>query len=279
MRFGLIAGALVVGGYLFSRLVSLGEAEDVGTAVTGEEVMHLHGIGLNPADGRVYLATHAGVLRISRDGEAVRVADRYQDTMGFTIIGPDQFLGSGHPDLREDLPSRLGLIRSDDAGQSWKSISLSKEADLHALTVVDDWLYAADATTKRLIRSSDEGRTWETLAEVDLSALAVSPDRRWLLGAASDGTPLRSDDGGESWTEVDGPDLTAITWDPELGPIGAASDGTIYASDDGRAWSAVGELSGENPVLTAVDGELIAATDGAVISRSSDGGLTWTQEP
>jgi hypothetical protein len=33
---------------------------------------------------------------------AARVADIYQDTMGFTVIGPDHFLGSGHPsNLRE----------------------------------------------------------------------------------------------------------------------------------------------------------------------------------
>lgn len=279
MRFGVIAVALAVGGYVFSRLATLGETKSVGSEVSAGEVVHLHGIGLNPVDGRVYLATHTGVLRVGRDGTAVRLADRYQDTMGFTITGPDQFLGSGHPDLREDLPQRLGLIRSDDAGQSWKSISLSKEADLHALAAVDDWLYAADATTKRLLRSNDGGRTWETLAEVDLSAVAVSPDRRRLVGAAPDGTPFRSDDGGKSWADVDGPQLTAVTWDPELGPIGSASDGTVYASDDGSAWSAVGGLPGENPVLTAVDGELIAATDGAVISRSSDGGRTWTREP
>jgi hypothetical protein len=35
---------------------------------------------------------------------AERLGDRYQDTMGFTIVGPNRFLGSGHPDLRDDLP-------------------------------------------------------------------------------------------------------------------------------------------------------------------------------
>ena len=278
-RLGAIAAALVVGGVVFARLVTLGEAESVGSPVGPDEVVHLHGIGLNPADGRVYLATHTGLLRVNRDGGAVRLADRYQDTMGFTITGPDEFIGSGHPDLREGLPSRLGLIRSDDAGQSWKSVSLSDEADLHALVAVKDGLYAADATTQRLIRSKDGGRSWQTLADVDLIALAVAPDTRRLVGAAPDGTPLRSDDGGESWTKADGPALTAVTWDDDLGPVGAASDGTVYASKDGRAWSPVGELPGQDPVLTAVDGELIAATDGAVISRSSDGGRTWTTTP
>ena len=107
----------------------------------------------------------------------------------------------------------------------------------------------------------------------------MSPDTRQLVGTAPDGTALRSEDGGESWTPVDGPGLVSLTWDAGLGPIGSAADGTIYASEDGGSWSAVGELPGENPVLTAVDGELIAATHGAVISRSSDGGRTWTTTP
>jgi hypothetical protein len=36
MYFGLSAGALLAGGYVLSRLVSLGQAENVGTAVTDE---------------------------------------------------------------------------------------------------------------------------------------------------------------------------------------------------------------------------------------------------
>jgi hypothetical protein len=36
--------------------------------------------------------------------------------MGFTIVGPNRFLGSGHPDLRDDLPPLLGLIESTNRG-------------------------------------------------------------------------------------------------------------------------------------------------------------------
>jgi hypothetical protein len=56
---------------------------------------HVHGLDLNPGDGRVYAATHFGVFRLDPNGPH-RVADRYQDTMGFTIAAPDVFLG-GHP--------------------------------------------------------------------------------------------------------------------------------------------------------------------------------------
>jgi hypothetical protein len=71
----------------------LAAAEDPG-------VVHVHGLGINPRDGRLYAATHTGLFVIA-DGTATRVSDRLQDTMGFTVVGSDQFLGSGHPDFRD----------------------------------------------------------------------------------------------------------------------------------------------------------------------------------
>ncbi|MBW3550306.1 MAG: alanine:cation symporter family protein [Proteobacteria bacterium] len=38
---------------------------------------------------------------------AERIGDRRQDTMGFTVVGPRRYLGSGHPDLRDELPPLL----------------------------------------------------------------------------------------------------------------------------------------------------------------------------
>jgi hypothetical protein len=49
---------------------------------------HVHGLGVDPADGVLYAATHFGLWRIPEQGQATRVADRYQDTMGFTVVGP-----------------------------------------------------------------------------------------------------------------------------------------------------------------------------------------------
>ena len=71
---------------------------------------HVHGLlGIDPADGTLYAAGHFGVFRIDEDGIATRIADRWQDTMAFTVTGPGTFLASGHPDVRENLPPHLGL--------------------------------------------------------------------------------------------------------------------------------------------------------------------------
>jgi hypothetical protein len=108
-------------------------------AVTDPPPEHVHGLGINPADGALFIATHTGLFRMEAGSDsAERVGELLQDTMGFAVVGPDRFLGSGHPDLRSDLPPLLGLIRSGDGGLTWDSVSLLGEADFHALRVDGD---------------------------------------------------------------------------------------------------------------------------------------------
>src|SRR3712207_2390347 len=92
--------------------------------VTGDPgPVHVHGLGINPRDGALFIATHTGLFRAGPDeSKASRVGGRYQDTMGFTVVGPDRFLGSGHPDGRDGEPPFLGLIQSTDAGRTWDSV-------------------------------------------------------------------------------------------------------------------------------------------------------------
>ena len=94
------------------------------------EMEHIHGIGVDPEDGAVYAGTHYGLFRIV-DGRATRVADRVQDFMGFTVVGPEHFLASGHPGEGQGGPGSVGLIESDDAGETWQELSLSGEADFY----------------------------------------------------------------------------------------------------------------------------------------------------
>ncbi len=116
---GLLVGALlavigvVVAGVLLWSSSGKETAEIfAGVPFADPGPVHVHGLGINPADGSLFIATHTGLFRVGKDSQkAVRVAARYQDTMGFSIVGPNRFLGSGHPDAREQkLPPLLGLI-------------------------------------------------------------------------------------------------------------------------------------------------------------------------
>jgi hypothetical protein len=83
--------------------------------------------------------------------------------MGFTVTGPDDFLGSGHPDGRDRLPPFLGLIRSVDAGRSWEPVSLLGRRDFHVLEAAGRRIYGfgTDFETRRagLLVSDDAGRS------------------------------------------------------------------------------------------------------------------------
>ncbi len=58
---------------------------------------HVHGLGVNPADESLFVATHTGLFRAANDDTRLeRVGRSRQDTMGFTVTAPDTFLGSGH---------------------------------------------------------------------------------------------------------------------------------------------------------------------------------------
>ena len=90
---------------------SPGLSQVAGTS-TDVGMEHVHGLRVDPADGTLYAATHFGLFRVPENGEAERVADRHQDTTGFTVAGPRTFLGSGHPDSQVD-PTLLDAPGAD----------------------------------------------------------------------------------------------------------------------------------------------------------------------
>lgn len=244
-------------------------------------VAHVHGLGVNPGDGSLYVATHAGTFRIPGQGQAERVGESYQDTMGFTVAGPDRFFGSGHPDvpsLRAGQPSLLGLIESTDAGKTWTSVSLSGEADFHALAFAHGRVYGWDSTSGRFM-VSDDLTTWDSRSALQLFDFAVDPAAPDHVVAASPEGLLDSVDGGRTWRAVDSPGLAALSWDPEMGLWGIEPDGAVHRREQtGAAWQHVGDLPGQPEAMLARDGALYAAAlqdDTTGIYRSDDGGGTW----
>jgi hypothetical protein len=243
-------------------------------------LVHVHGLGVNPRDGGLYVATHTGLF-VVRDGTASRVGDRYQDTMGFTVAGPDRFLGSGHPDLRDrelqafGKPPLLGLVESRDAGRTWRSLSLLGEADFHALVAAHGRVWGADATSGRVLVSSDQHR-WQVLASQPLASLAVSPiDPDVLLGVGEQGL-VHSRDGGRGWQPLAGPPLVLVSWIDPAAAWGATADGQVYRSTDaGRSWSLAGKAGGQPAaLLAAASGLYVALHDGRIL-RSADQARTW----
>lgn len=205
---------------------------------------HVHGLGVNSADGLLYAATHFGVFAVAEDGTATRVSSA-QDTMGFTVIGPDTFLGSGHPDFSEDDEPLLGLIESTDAGRTWEPLSLRGQADFHALRAAHGKVWGYDSTSGTLMSTADR-RTWEGLSRLPLRDFAVSPADPGVLLATAEQGPVRSTDGGRTWQPVEGaPPLVVLAWPRQDVLHGADTSGGVHLSADGGAtWSRQGDAGG-----------------------------------
>jgi BNR/Asp-box repeat len=201
--------------------------------------------------------------------------------MGFTIVGPNRFLGSGHPDPNEarekNLPALLGLIESTDAGESWQPISLLGEADFHVLRSTGQRVYGYDASNDRLLVSSDRGRGWNELQRpAPLVDLAVDPsDGRRVLATTEDGL-FESRDGGKTWNRV-GKAVGLLAWPTPEHLYLVAGDGQVYASGDGaRRLEHRGEIGGQPAAfLAASASDLYVALHDGTIERSRDGGASW----
>jgi hypothetical protein len=269
---------------LAAVLAACGDDQDeTQPPVADPGLIHVHGLGRNPADGSLMVATHTGLFRATAEGaNPVRVAGRYQDTMGFTVVGPDHFLGSGHPaNLRED-PAFLGLIESRDAGNQWRPISLRGEVDFHVLEAQGETVYGfgSDFETRepRFLRSEDGGRSWERLTPPEpLTGLAIDPRDPRRIVALGEQRGYVSRDGGSTWRPRDVPG-GLVTWTPEVGLVAADFRGVIRQTDDPMGeWEEVGRLGGSPAALEGVDDELLAATHEARVLSSRDGGASWEE--
>jgi hypothetical protein len=273
IRCGLAAAVLTL------AVAACGQQEAPSSADPG--IGHVHGVGVDPSDGAVYVAAHYGLFKVTGADTAQRVAGRIADHMGFTVIGPKTFLASGHPgEADASTPPHLGLIRTADAGAIWTTVSEGGSADFHALQLAGDTLYAYDSQTGRVRSSADQGATWtQGAAEkvVDLAASAARPER--LYATTQDGVRV-SGDKGQKFAPVPGaPTLTHLDAPDAETLIGTDVEERIQVSTDaGATWRAPGgSLPGQASAFTAVDGKrLLAATEDGAIHQSDDGGVSFS---
>ena len=151
----------------------------------------------------------------------------------------------------------------------------------------------AGTCTRGLARSTDGGKTWEPLDELDhvsINAFAVAPDG--VLLAATSGGLARSDDDARTWELVDDEPVYAVLPRGTDRPAGVTTyrllqrpDGGVLAGTDGagvlvldgEVWKPTG-LRGTIVYSLAIgaDGVILAGTRGDGVFRSVDDGATWT---
>lgn len=246
--------------------------------------IHVHGLGVNPQDGALFIATHTGLFRAAEGEErAKRVAGRYQDTMGFSVVGRDRFLGSGHPDGREGLPPFLGLIESRDAGENWRPVSLQGKRDFHVLEASGSRIYGfgSDFESREadLLVSDDGGRRWVRRPTPEgLLSLAIDPGDRDHVIVSGEKQMYESRDAGRSWRPVGDGDPAMVAWPVRERLFAVANSGAVsLSSDGGREWQEVGQVGGQPAAFESVSArELYVALHNGRVKRSLDAGASWS---
>jgi DNA-binding beta-propeller fold protein YncE len=240
---------------------------------------HVHGLGVNPADGAVFVASHNGLFRAAPgDPQARLVGTAGKDVMGFSIVGPNRFLGSGHPGAGEDLPASLGLILSTDAGRTFRPVSLLGQADFHVLRASGNRVYGFDSSTGRFLASRDGGQTWAELPEPPgtLVDVAIDPRNADRLIASTDSGLSASSDGGRRWRRL-GAQIALVAWAAPERLFILDSEGQVaVSSDGGRSFRPTGHVPGEPAAFAAAGNDLYVALADNRIMRSGDGGASWS---
>jgi hypothetical protein len=278
-RFALFALAVAI-------LASGCGSGDASTVARAGDLGHIHDLVLE-ADGDLLVASHTGLYRIERTDHAVLVGDEQHDLMAMAAQA-DTLIASGHPNLLmeryqvEGRPPFLGLVRSNDSGESWEIVDLLGDADFHALAPTPTGLFAAE-TTGRIWFLDETSGQWSQLGEVEARDLAVNPaDPTQQLAPDYDAGVWASNDGAVTWTRLDtAPPLIEIEWESAQGIVGITVDGGVWVSDELEdAWTETAAFDSADEVETFYidpDGNWWVTVHGGAIFHSTDAGATWDE--
>jgi photosystem II stability/assembly factor-like uncharacterized protein len=229
-----------------------------------------------PGDTTTYFAGGLGGLWRTQDGgvhwSAVFDANPVT-SIGAIAVAPSNhkivYVGTGEPNIRNDIAFGNGVWRSTDGGSTWTHTGLDASAQI-AQIVVDaknaDIAYVAavgdpfkPGPNRGLYKTVDGGKHWAKLLFVDdttgASSVALSPAnpsvvfagmwsvqrRPWSLtsGGSNDGI-YRSNDAGAHWTRLRGNGLpSGLTGRIGLGfaPSDAKKLYAVIESNAGVFWS------------------------------------------
>ncbi|MFZ0500332.1 MAG: hypothetical protein WAU49_20085 [Steroidobacteraceae bacterium] len=230
-------------------------------------------------DGGVWKSTDYGVIWQNITDDKWPSAS---DSIGAIAVAPSDpkvlYVGTGEPDIRNDMVTGDGLFKSVDAGKSWKYAGLRDTRTVSAIAIDahdPNVVYVASMghvfvpdSNRGVFKSTDGGKAWQKVLFVDdrtgAISLVMDPHDSNVLYAGmwqAQRTPWSLDDGGPGsglYKSTDGgAHWSNITRNPGL---------------PGGVLGRIGvDVAASNPNIVFA---IIQAKDGGVF-RSADAGATW----
>lgn len=245
-------------------------------AQTPVEFGHIHAV-VPEAGATILVATHMGLYRVDAEGSVEGPLGGYDfDVMGLAVTD-GVLIASGHPGI--DTPSELGspnlgIIRSEDSGQSWEPVAFTGEEDFHVLTAGPDGeVYGIGSSSPAVQISGDSGSAWTAGSEVAAADLAVTADG--VIYAATQSGLFASQDNAATFALVaDAPTLYLLdAAGDEL--VGVDTDGQLWRRSGQAAWTPIGTAEGTVAALgLAPSGVVYVVDDRGIVALDGDQATT-----
>lgn len=190
-------------------------------AIKEDKIDHMHGIGYAGNQDAVFLATHGG-LRIYHEGTWYKTKKENNDYMGFSAT-ENGFYSSGHPGNDSTLKNPIGLVKTNDYGQSFTKLGFEGKSDFHymaagyshgAIYVVNEQKNSELGTGMYV--TTDEGKSWKpsqlggTIPN-QVGGMVTHPQKEdWLALNSPEGVFLSTDYGNTFEPYTDKVSVTAI---------------------------------------------------------------------
>lgn len=261
---------------------------------------HAHGLAYSADGKQLIIPSHHG-LAVYANGRWSTAAGPAHDLMSLAATR-DALYSSGHPAPGSGLADPMGLIKSTDAGRTWRQLGLHGEADFHTLAASRGGkaLYVANRQpNSRMDRTGihytlDDGARWRRAEAQGLGGpihqLAVHPSDPRRVAAASDAGLFLSSDRADTFERLGDPGyVLAVSFDldgehlwfsgyaanqPSLRKVRLVGEATVAdVALPALIDDAVAHIA-QNPARPA---EIAIATFKRNVFVSHDLGRTWTQ--
>lgn len=266
-------------------LTSCATNEPHDAPASASDLAHIHALS-ESADGTLLVASHTGIYKVTTDGADTEISGPIGgitfDSMGFVAVG-DTWYTSGHPgdNSPQDFAApNLGLLKSEDRGQNWTSVSLTGEVDFHSLTASPtdpSRLYGIRTDSQEIQISKDGGVSWQLGARLVARTLVADRNPDFVYATTENGLAMSSDAGATFTVQDNAPPLFLLTADPSRGGnlIGIDTSGTVWEQEGDGKWISGGTTDGVAQALTVTaEGTLVLALEHGILT-SNDLGETW----